>query len=522
MYASASATESTRPIRFYFRGRITSVDGVHPTRTVLDWLREDAHQRGTKEGCNEGDCGACTVVVGDLDAQDRLRLQAINTCIHFVPTLDGKALFTVEDLQGLRHTPQKPAEQVQPRMHPVQEAMVNCHGAQCGFCTPGILMSLWSAYEAHQEAGTRPGRQELADTLAGNLCRCTGYRPILDAAQKMFDLPVARLERDAVVQALKTLRHDPPLHYSGVLQGPEGAREDHFHAPRSVDELARLYAAQPGARLLAGATDIGLWITKQFRDVGNLIYTSEVAELQVLQERDDVLYIGAAVSLERAWRALAQRCPELTDVWFRFASPPIRHAGTLGGNVANGSPIGDSAPILEALDAQVELRRRDTVRRLPLGQFYLDYMKNAMQPGEFLQAVIVPLAAFERQVRGYKISKRFDSDISGVCAGMAIRLDGQTVQSVRLSFGGMAGIVKRAAQAEAAIAGQPWTESTVRQAQQALARDFKPMTDMRASEAYRLQVAQNLIERLWLETRPEQPLSRSQTNVFDVMPHAIA
>ena len=522
MSASASAIESTRPIRFYFRGRITTVQGVHPTRTVLDWLREDAHQNGTKEGCNEGDCGACTVVVGALDAQGRLQLQAVNACVRFLPTLDGKALFTVEDLQGLSHVPTKPAEQVQPKMHPAQQAMVDCHGAPCPLPTPGILMSLWSSYEAHQEAGTRPSRQELADTLAGNLCRCTGYRPILDAAQRMFDLPAVHLQRDAVVRALKTLQDDNPLHYVGSWETPEGRREDQFWAPRTAEALALLRVTHPKALLLAGATDIGLWVNKQFRDLGNLIYTGNVADLRVVQERSDVLWIGAAVPLEDAWRALVQRAPALDDVWLRFASPPIRHAGTMGGNVANGSPIGDSAPILEALDASIELRARDAVRVMPLTDFYLDYMKNALQEGEFVQAVRVPLAAFQRQVRGYKISKRFDSDISAVCAGMAVQLQGEQVQDVRLSFGGMAAIVKRAAHAEAAISGQPWSEHTVRQAQQALVQDFTPMTDMRATDAYRLQVAQNLIERLWLETRPGQPLPRAQTNVFDVMPHAIA
>ena len=519
---NASATASPRAIRFYFRGNIKSVQGAHPTRTVLDWLREDANLHGTKEGCNEGDCGACTIVVGELDATGELQLNPINSCIHFLPTLDGKALFTVEDLQGLRATPLKPADEVQPAMHPVQQAMVDCHGAQCGFCTPGILMSLWSAYERHEEAGTRPSRQELADTLSGNLCRCTGYRPILDAGEKMFDLPAARLDRAQVVTALKKLRDDPPLHYAGMMETPEGAREDHYWAPRTAVELAALRWAHPTARLLAGSTDVGLWVTKQFRDVGNLIYTGDVAELRVVEEREGDLWIGAAASLEDAWHALVQRAPGLTDIWFRFASPPIRHAGTLGGNVANGSPIGDSAPILEALDASIELRARDAVRVMPLTDFYLDYMKNALQEGEFVQAVRVPLAAFQRQVRGYKISKRFDSDISAVCAGMAVQLAGDRVQSVRLAYGGMAAIVKRAAHAEAAIAGQPWTEATVRRAQAALAQDFQPMTDMRATDGYRLQVAGNLIERLWLETRPDAALTRAQTNVFDVMPHAIA
>jgi xanthine dehydrogenase small subunit len=524
MSANVSASCQSRPIRFFHRGEIVSVEGVHPTRSVLDWLREDAHQTGTKEGCNEGDCGACTVVLGELDGSGNLKLQTVNSCIQFLPTVDGKALFTVEDLELMRGAPKKPADEVQPKFHPVQQAMVDCHGAQCGFCTPGILMSLWSAYERHQEAGTRPTRQELADDLAGNLCRCTGYRPILDAGQEMFDLPAVRLDRQSVIKALKELQQDPPLDYSGTQELPDGSRrEDHFYAPRTLEQLAALRAAQPKARLLAGCTDIGIWVNKLFRDVGDLIYTGNVTELQRIEERPDELYIGAAASLESAWHAVVKRAPALEDVWFRFASPPIRHAGTMGGNVANGSPIGDSAPILEALDASVELRAGSRVRRLALTDFYLDYMKNALQEGEFVQGIVVPLAAFRRSVHGYKVSKRFDSDISATCAGMSIDLDASShVHSVRLAFGGLAAIVKRAEHAEAAIAGRPWTEDTLRQAQQALAQDFQPMTDMRASAEYRLQVAQNLLERLWLETRKAKPLARNQTNVFDVMPHVIA
>ncbi|MFT3776732.1 MAG: xanthine dehydrogenase small subunit [Ottowia sp.] len=514
MSPSAPPAGPTAPIRFLHRGEIVSVAGEHPTRSVLDWLRESARCTGTKEGCNEGDCGACTVVLGELDAQDRLHLSSVNACIQFLPTLDGKALFTVEDL------PRPAADPA--ALHPVQQALVECHGSQCGFCTPGFVMSLWSSYEQHRQAGTQPTRQQLADELSGNLCRCTGYRPILDAGQRMFDLPAVPLDSAATAQALRELRRERALDYAAPLATPAGPRVDHFHAPATLDELAALRAAKPQARLLAGSTDIGLWVNKQFRDVGDLIYLGGVAELRRIEETAGELRIGAGASLEDAWRALVRRAPALIDVWLRFASLPIRHAGTMGGNVANGSPIGDAPPILMALDAALELRCGNAVRRLPLTDFYLDYMKNALQEGEFVQAIVVPLAAFGRQVRGYKISKRFDCDISALCAGLAIELEGATVRSVRLAYGGMAATVRRAARAEAALAGQPWTQDSVRGAQQALAQDFQPLTDMRASAAYRLQVAQNLLQRLWLETRPDAPLPAAATSVFSAMPHAPA
>ncbi|CAN5453865.1 xanthine dehydrogenase small subunit [soil metagenome] len=520
-----------RPIRFFHRGAVVEIGNAHPTRSVLDWLREDARCTGTKEGCNEGDCGACTVVIGELPehpaasgaAVRGLNLRTVNSCIQFLPTLDGKALFTVEDLKEMAPASAHAA----PALHPVQQAMVECHGSQCGFCTPGFVMSLWSVYErssaCDSDKTAQPTRQQLADELSGNLCRCTGYRPILDAGQRMFDLPAVALDTAPVIEALKSLQADESSKTFGYAAPNPQNRIDHFHAPKTLAALAELREQNPKAQLLAGSTDVGLWVNKMFRDLGDIIYVGDVDELKTIEERSAAhgqeLYIGAGASLESAWRALAERVPALTDVWLRFASPPIRNAGTMGGNVANGSPIGDSPPVLMALDAQIELRRGARVRRMPLDAFYLDYMKNQLEAGEFVQALAVPVEAMSRQVRAYKISKRFDCDISALLGGFAIALEGDVVKEVRLAFGGMAATVKRGAKAEAALVGQAWSQEAVNAAKAALAEDFRPLSDMRASAAYRLQVAQNLLQRFWLETRRVDPLPAAATSVWSVMPH---
>lgn len=474
---------SERPIQFHFRGALHSVQGPAPTRTLLQYLREDLHQTGTKEGCAEGDCGACTVVIGELvgdEGQEELRLRAVNACIQFLPALDGKALFTIEDL----------AEQ--DRLHPVQQALVERHGSQCGFCTPGFAMSLFALYENHQGC---PQRAEIDHVLSGNLCRCTGYLPIVDAARDACTLPRQPMDRQPVIAALRQLARLPPLDYLA-----DGQRS---HSPRTLAELAELREQRPDARLVAGGTDVGLWVTKLGHELGEIIQIGAVAELKRLQPGPDRLEIGAGVSLTDAFAALTAFEPHWDELARRFASTPVKNAGTLGGNVANGSPIGDSMPALIALGARILLQKGSTTRELALEDFYLDYRQTALRPGEFVRALLLeaPTAGLQRHFRAYKVAKRLDQDISAVATGFAVHLDADgIVRCARLAFGGMAGTPRRARACEAAMLGRPWLEDTVRLGMAALREDFAPLSDVRATRTYRLSVAASLLQRFWLET----------------------
>ncbi|MEL7185805.1 MAG: xanthine dehydrogenase small subunit, partial [Pseudomonadota bacterium] len=380
-------------IRFVLDGEVVKARDVDPTRTVLQFLREDLSRKGTKEGCAEGDCGACTVVVADAHGE----MRAINSCIQFLPTLDGKQLFTVESLANGK------------QLHPVQAAMVRNHGSQCGFCTPGFVMSLFALYETNP----KPTRIEIDDALAGNLCRCTGYRPIVSAALEMqsLDGESPAVERDQ----LAALGRDEMLAIEH-----DGRR---FFAPRTVAEFATVYGEHPDATILAGGTDVGLWVTKQHRELATVIYTGQVADMQRIDIAAGHIDFGAAVSLTDVMPVMMEHYPGLEEILRRFASPPIRNAGTLGGNIANGSPIGDSMAALMVIDATLILRSGDGEREVSIGDFYHDYMVNDLQAGEFLLKIRMPLPQGDAIVRSHKWSKRLDQDISAVCTAYRLELD---------------------------------------------------------------------------------------------------
>jgi xanthine dehydrogenase small subunit len=517
-------------IRFLLDGVVHDLADVDPTLTVLEWLRYRACRTGTKEGCAEGDCGACTVLVGEFspdrhpresgdpwttvspeaeapatvgsrfrgnDEFGSITWRALNACIMFMPMLDGRALRTVESLGG---------------QHPVQREMVARHGSQCGFCTPGFVMSLYGrSIGAAGTAGT-----PVKDVIAGNLCRCTGYGPILDAGEAV---PFAPVDDRTTIAALAELRRDEGL--ALTYKDPLAGIVRRWFSPRSADELAKLLIEHPDARMVAGATDVGLWVTKQQRALDTVIWLGEVADLRTLAEDGAGLTIGAGVRYVDAHAALARLHPDLGELVRRIGALQVRSAGTIGGNIANGSPIGDMPPALIALGATVTLRRGDGRRTIALEDFFVRYGVQDRQSGEFVESVWVPrpensspsLLGEEfdptrpNLIRIFKLSKRFDSDISAVCGAFAFRIDNGVVTSARIAFGGMAGTPQRANATEAALTGKLWSEATIEAAAVALAQDYTPLTDVRGSSAYRLSAAANLLRKVWIETQVAEPTS---------------
>jgi xanthine dehydrogenase small subunit len=466
-------------LRFRFRGGDVELRQFSPRATVLDWLREDMGAKGTKEGCAEGDCGACTVVLARLRA-GRLAYEPFNACILLLGQLEGAELITIEDLASGGE------------LHPLQQAMVDTHASQCGFCTPGIVMSLFAAYHCGQPL-TYAG---LCDQLAGNLCRCTGYRPIIAAAlQSGVGEPSDRFAATSEVRAaaLAALAD-----HKDVFVGSEAA---FFAAPASLDALAALYARFPDATLVGGATDVGLWVTKQLRDLKRVIWLGRVAGLDNIGESaNGALSLGATLSLEDAAPPLGEIHPDLSELLRRFGSKQVRISGTVGGNIANGSPIGDLAPALIALGGRVVLRKGDEARVLPLEDFFIAYGKQDREPGEFVLAVEAPRLSAHQRYRAFKVSKRFDEDISAVMLAVRFDLDGREIVSARVACGGMAATPKRAEKAERALVGASLdSPATWRRAREAINEDFSPLTDMRATAAYRKTVAANVLEKALME-----------------------
>ncbi|PUB18493.1 xanthine dehydrogenase small subunit [Yoonia sediminilitoris] len=452
-------------VTFLLNGETVTLDAP-PTRSLLDWLREDRGLCGTKEGCNEGDCGACTVVVTDPHGDTGAR--ALNACILFLPQLHGKSVRTVEGVSG-----------PDGELHPVQAAMVTHHGSQCGFCTPGFVASM--------VAGHLKGRTDHDDVLAGNLCRCTGYAPIIRAAKTAQDAPPpAWLD-------------DPALPVAPVP-----------YAPETLDALATWYAANPDATLIAGATDAGLWVTKQLRDLTKVAFLNRCRDLQHFEFAEGAITIGAGVTMTDLMETMRVHHPSYAELIRRYGSEQVRNAATIGGNIANGSPIGDNPPALIALGATLHLRHGPKLRKMPIEEFFVEYGKQDRAPGELVTGVTIPQTA--PNLRCYKISKRFDQDISAVCGCFNVTVQDGHVQRARIAFGGMAGTPHRANAVEAALIGQPWTALTISEAAEKFETDYTPMSDMRASASYRMRVARNLLHRYFAE------MSGHATNVLEVAP----
>jgi xanthine dehydrogenase small subunit len=445
-------------IEFLLNGEIINVSDTSPTRTLLDYLRETRGLTGTKEGCNEGDCGACTVMIGDGDSH-----HAMNACILFLPQLHGKSVRTVEGV-ATKNTP-----------HPVQTAMIDNHGSQCGFCTPGFIMSMTAA---HANDAT-----DHNDQLAGNLCRCTGYAPIIRAA----------------VAAEKT---DKPDWLGKDAKSLAALKAKAIH-PQSADELAAWYEANPDGTLIGGATDVGLWVTKKLEKLDTVCFTAGIQDMRRIETTKDGLRIGASVTIAELRDAIAPLHPDFAEMLRRFASTQIRNAATIGGNIANGSPIGDGPPALMALGATLTLRKGDTRRETPLQNFFVDYGKQDRAAGEFVESIFIPAQA--DRLKCYKLTKRFDQDISAVLGCFNIHIEDGKVTCCAIAYGGMAATPKHASNVEAALLGKPWTKTTVTAALPAFAQDFTPMSDMRASREYRLKTAQNMLQRYFLEDTSAAP-----------------
>ena len=469
-------------IKFLLNQEVREEDQISPNMTVLNYLRTHVKKTGTKEGCGSGDCGACTVVLGEL-VNGKLQYRSVNSCLTFISALHGKQLITVEDLQSTDN-----------QLHPVQQAVVDFHGSQCGYCTPGFIMSMFALGKNKPSAN----KEEIFESLAGNLCRCTGYRPIVDAALSLStEKPLldqfAELEQATVAKLIQLEEQPATLTYD----------DRYSFSPRSTDELATLLLTHPDARLVAGGTDLALEVTQFHRPIDKLINLGLVEDMKHLLETDTHIEIGANLPISDCYQALSKYYPDFGELLHRFASLQVRNQGTLGGNIGNASPIGDTPPLLIALDAELVLRKGNQQRTIAIEDYFISYKITAQQPSEFIEKILIPKPTNNtddhKEFRAYKLSKRLDDDISAVCGAFNIDVKNGKVADARIAFGGMAATPKRASTCEESLIGQVWSVETIKNAMQALEQDFEPLSDFRASKEYRTLTAANMLHRFFIE-----------------------
>jgi xanthine dehydrogenase small subunit len=464
-------------IRFVFEDKIKEIKNPDSNETILNLIRLKLKKTGTKEGCAEGGCGACTVAVGELK-KDKIIYKAINSCIAFSTSLEGKHLLIVEDLM-----------QKDGSLHPVQSAMINFHGSQCGFCTPGFIMSLFSMYKNK----TSYDKKTIEESISGNLCRCTGYRPIIDAAKSLKNNKPDQFKKNEkkTISLLKKIR---PKNISINNQYKK------YFAPRTVNELKKIIKMNKNSKFLSGGTDLSLNVTKQKKDIKNIIYLNSIDELNYIKEKNKYIEVGATTPLREFELIIKKYYPDFNRILKRYGSVQIRNVATLAGNIATASPIGDSLPLLLSLDASISIESFNKKIIIPLKNFFIGYRKTKLKKGQFIRSIRIPI--FKKNIfKAYKISKRIDDDISSVCASFNLTIVNKKIKNIKIAYGGMAATPKRAIYCEKMLLNTNFSENIILKAQKSLEKDFQPIDDMRASKGYRVEIAKNLLSKCFAEIK---------------------
>ena len=467
-------------VKFIYRNKIVEINNPDPNETILNYIRTKLKKTGTKEGCAEGGCGACTVVLGELK-KNNINYKAINSCIAFVPSLEGKQLILVEDLIS------------KDELHPVQKAMVNYHGSQCGFCTPGFVMSLFAMYKSYSSYK----ENIIKDSIQGNLCRCTGYKPIIDAAKSLNKKNKSdHFSRDKkiIITLLKKIKQRSITIYSNNKK---------YFAPKTVYELKKILKQHPNSKLLSGGTDVSLIVTKERKDLDSLIYINSIDELNYIKKNNNYIEVGATTPLINFESIIKRYFPDFAQILKRYGSVQIRNVCTIAGNIATASPIGDTLPLLLSLDSQIIIKDKSKTKILPLNGFFINYRKTKLKKGQFIHSIRIPLLP-KNIFKAYKISKRIDDDISSICASFNIELKNNKIKKIKIAYGGMSSIPKRAVNCEKILLNSFLSNKTINKAKKFLEKDFKPITDARASKKYRMEVAKNLLEKCFLEVKQKK------------------